>query len=142
MLLGATLAVAYLSEVFVHSIQGLAESGVMAMSEIFIGVVVVAVVGNAAEGMVAVWVARDNKMELSFQIAMGSCLQVAPVLVIASWIFGNLMPLVFNPFELMSLVAAMLISSSALNDGESNWLEGVMFLAVYISFALVFWFHP
>ena len=78
------------------------------MSEMFIGVIVVAVVGNAAEGMVAVWVARDNKMELSFQIAMGSCLQVAlmvtPVLVIASlWIGNDFMPLQFNPFELLAL---------------------------------------
>lgn len=145
-LLGATLAVAWLSEVFVHSIETVVSNGAVQMSEMFIGVIIVAVVGNAAEGLVAVWVARDDKMELSFQIAMGSCLQVAlmvaPVLVIASWMMGTLMPLTFGPFELMSLGAAILISSAALNDGRSHWLEGVMFLAVYTFFAIVFWFHP
>jgi Ca2+:H+ antiporter len=145
-LLGATIAVAFLSEVFVHSIETVIADGAIQMSEMFIGVIVVAVVGNAAEGLVAVWVARENKMELSFQIAMGSCLQVAlmvaPVLVIASWAMGELMPLTFGPFELMSLAAAILIASSALNDGKSNWLEGMMFLAVYVFFAIVFWCHP
>lgn len=146
MLFGATLAVAFLSEVFVGSIEHLVESGAIAMSEMFIGVIFVAVVGNAAEGLVAVWVAREDKMELSFQIAMGSCLQVAlmvaPVLVIASCFIGEFMPLQFNPFELLALLAAVLIASSSLNDGESNWLEGAMFLGVYVFFALVFWFHP
>lgn len=142
-LLIATVMVAWLSETFVGAIEGMGD----VMSELFIGVIVVAVVGNAAEGMVAVWVAREDKMELSFQIAMGSCLQVAllvaPVLVIASLFMGDsMMTLAFNPFELMSLAAAVIISSAALNDGESNWLEGVMFLGVYVFFALVFWFHP
>lgn len=145
-LLLATIAVAFLSEVFVHSIESIVANGAVRMSEMFIGVIIVAVVGNAAEGLVAVWVARDNRMELSFQIAMGSCLQVAlmvtPILVIASWAMGSLMPLTFGPFELMSLGAAILISSAALHDGRSNWLEGVMFLAVYVFFAIVFWFHP
>ena len=146
MLLSATLMVAYLSEAFVSSIETLKESGTIAMSEMFIGVIVVAVVGNAAEGMVAVWVARDDKMELSFQIAMGSCLQVAlmvaPVLVLTSYFMGDLMTLAFDPFMLMALVAATVIASSALADGESNWLEGTMFLAVYVFFAMVFWFPP
>ena len=147
MLFAATLAVAYLSEAFVGSIEYMVHNKTINMSEMFIGVIVVAVVGNAAEGMVAVWVARDNKMELSFQIAMGSCLQVAlmvaPVLVIASlWVGDRFMPLQFNPFELLALFAATLIASAGLNDGESNWLEGAMFLALYIFFAMVFWFHP
>jgi Ca2+:H+ antiporter len=142
-LLLSTVAVAWLSEVFVGAIEGTGD----VMSEIFIGVIVVAVVGNAAEGMVAIWVAAEDKMELSFQIAMGSCLQVAllvaPVLVIASlFMDGPMLTLAFNPFELMALTAAVIISSAALNDGESNWLEGAMFLAVYVFFALVFWFHP
>ena len=146
-LLAATCAVAYLSEAFVSSIEFMNEHKTFDMSEMFIGVIIVAVVGNAAEGMVAIWVARENKMELSFQIAMGSCLQVAlmvaPVLVIASlWIGDDFMPMKFNPFELLALIAATLIASSGLNDGESNWLEGAMFLAVYVFFALVFWYHP
>jgi Ca2+:H+ antiporter len=116
------------------------------MSQMFIGVIVVALVGNAAEGTVAIWVAREDKMELSFQIAMGSCLQVAlmvaPVLVIASCFIGEFMPLKFNPFELLALFAATMIASASLNDGETNWLEGTMLVAVYVFFALVFWFHP
>ncbi|QDT14819.1 calcium:proton antiporter [Alienimonas californiensis] len=150
-LLGATLCVAYLSEAFVHAIDLFRESGTLDISELFLGVVVVAVVGNAAEGLVAVWVARENKMELSFQIAMGSSLQVAllvaPVLVFASgfmngWGPGELMTLEFSLFELLSLAAAVLVAGNALSDGESNWLEGAMFLAMYVFFALVFWFHP
>lgn len=143
-LLVATVAVAYLSEVFVHAIElVLANTHI---SELFVGVVVVAVVGNAAEGSVAIWVARENKMDLSFQIAMGSCLQVAlmvaPVLVIASFMMGTPMTLAFNVFELIFLAAGVTIAAFALIDGESNWLEGAMFLAVYFFFAMVFWFHP
>lgn len=147
MLLGATLFVAFLSEAFVGSIEHMREHGQINMSEMFIGVIVVAIVGNAAEGMVAIWVAREDKMELSYQIAMGSCLQVAlmvaPVLVIASYFMNDqMMSLAFDPFMLMSLGAATLIAMASLNDGESNWLEGAMFLAIYLFFALVFWFHP
>ena len=146
-LLGATLCVAFLSEAFVTAIDGLREAGTLAMSDLFLGVVVVAVVGNAAEGMVAVWVARENKMELSFQIAMGSCLQVAllvaPVLVLASWFMNDeLLTLSFTLFELIALVAAVQIAGGALTDGETNWLEGAMFLAVYGFIATVLWFHP
>ena len=150
-LLGATLCVAYLSEAFVHAIELFRENETLDVSELFLGVIVVAVVGNAAEGLVAVWVARENKMELSFQIAMGSSLQVAllvaPVLVFASgflngWGPDELMTLEFSPFELLSLAAAVLVAGNALSDGESNWLEGAMFLGMYLFFALVFWFHP
>lgn len=143
-LLVATVAVAYLSDVFVEAINGLLAE--YAISKLFVGVVLVAVVGNAAEGSVAIWVARDNKMDLSFQIAMGSCLQVAlmvaPVLVIASYFMGTPMTLEFSMFELLFLGAGVAIASTSLIDGESNWLEGAMFLAVYAFFALVFWFHP
>ena len=145
-LLASTVVVAFLSETFVASIDFLRSAGTLTISDMFIGVVLVAVVGNAAEGMVAVWVARENKMDLSYQIAMGSCMQVAllvtPVLVIASYFMGDLMPLAFDPFILLSLAAATMIASSSLSDGESNWFEGAMFLAVYIFFAIVFWFHP
>ena len=150
-LLASTACVAYLSEAFVHAIDLFREEGTLQISELFLGVVIVAVVGNAAEGLVAVWVARENKMELSFQIAMGSSLQVAllvaPVLVFASgflngWGPDELMTLRFSPFELLALVAAALVAGNALSDGQSNWLEGAMFLAMYAFFAAVFWFHP
>lgn len=141
----ATVVVAFLSDIFVESVQHVVET--FHVSEIFMGVIVVAIVGNAAEGSVAVMVARRNKMDLSFQIAMGSCLQVAllvaPVLILASYFIGpSPMSLAFNVFELLALGSAVLISGYALIDGESHWLEGAMFLAVYVFFAAVFWFHP
>jgi Ca2+:H+ antiporter len=67
---------------------------------------------------------------------------VAPALVLISHAIGKPMSLAFNPFEMISLVAATLIASASLQDGETNWLEGAMFLAVYIFFALVLWYHP
>lgn len=138
----STLLVSILSEWFVTAI---AEMSGSFMNEIFIGVIIVAIVGNAAEGMVAVWAARDNKMNLSYQVAMGSCLQVAlliaPIFVIASLFMGQFMSLAFELTELLSLTAAVIIASASLGDGESNWIEGAMFLAVYVFFALVFWYH-
>lgn len=145
-LLTATVMVAFTSDIFVEALRYMLEVQKLQISELFVGVVIVAVVGNAAEGSVAIWVARDNKMELSYQIAMGSCLQVAlmvaPVLVIASFLMGKPMTLAFNVFELASLLAAVLIAGASLQDGETNWLEGALFLAVYVFFAMVFWFHP
>lgn len=146
MLLGATIVVAFLSDIFVDSLNFMLHVQHIAISEMFVGVIIVAVVGNAAEGSVAIWVARENKMELSYQIAMGSCLQialmVAPMLVLISYALGKPMSLAFNPFEMVSLIAATIIASASLQDGESNWLEGAMFLGVYVFFAVVFWYHP
>lgn len=146
MLLGATVVVAFLSDIFVDAMNNMLHVQHIQISEMFVGVIIVAVVGNAAEGSVAIWVARENKMELSYQIAMGSCLQVAlmvaPMLVIISHFMGKPLSLSFNPFEMAALIAATLIAGSSLQDGESNWLEGAMFLGVYLFFALVFWFHP
>lgn len=146
MLLGGTLAAAFLSEVFVDSMNHMLHVQHIGISEMFVGVVIVAVVGNASEGSVAIWVARENKMELSYQIAMGSCLQialmVAPVLVLVSHAIGKPMSLALNPFEMVALLAATQIATTSLQDGESNWLEGALFLATYVFFACVFWFHP
>lgn len=146
MLLGGTLIAAFLSEVFVDSMNTMLHVQGIGISEMFVGVVIVAVVGNASEGSVAVWVARENKMELSYQIAMGSCLQialmVAPVLVLVSHGIGKPMSLALNPFEMVALIAATQIATTSLQDGESNWLEGALFLATYVFFACVFWFHP
>lgn len=146
-LLFATLVVAFASDLFVGAMDSMLHgANAVPMSELFVGVIVVAVVGNAAEGAVAVWVARENKMELSYQVAMGSCLQVAlmvtPLLVFLSYLMGHPLSLAFSPFEIASLLAATVIASSALQDGESTWLEGAMFLAIYGFFAAAFWFHP
>ena len=145
-LLMATLCVAFLSEVFVDSLNTVLHVQKVNISELFVGVVIVAIVGNASEGMVAIWVARENKMELSYQIVMGSCLQialfVAPLLVLISYALGKPMSLAFHPLEIFALLAAVQVASNSLQDGESHWLEGAMFLGVYLFFALVFWYHP
>lgn len=145
-LLGCTVVAAVLSDIFVEAMNHMLHVQGVGISEIFVGVVIVAVVGNASEGSVAIWVARENKMELSYQIAMGSCLQiammVAPVLVLVSHAIGKPMSLALNPFEMVALLAATQIATTSLQDGESNWLEGALFLATYVFFACVFWFHP
>jgi Ca2+:H+ antiporter len=146
-LLATVVCVALTSEVFVDALDRMVHVSRVPVSEMFLGVVVVAVVGNAAEGSVAVLAAVRGKMELAFQVAMSSALQIAllvsPVLVLASFIFTDRpMLMAFNPFELLALWAGVLISAFALNDGETNWFEGAMMVMVYLAFACVFWFHP
>lgn len=143
----AVVLVALCSETFVGSIDLAIETGVLPMSGMFVGVVVVAVVGNAAEGSVAILAAWKNKMELAFQVAMSSALQiallVAPLLVVASFLVADQpLTLAFSPFELLALAAGVFIAMLTLNDGESNWFEGAMMMAVYAAFALAFWYHP
>ncbi len=139
----AGVLVGIMSEVLVGSITEASES--VGLSEFFIGVVVVAIVGNAAEHWVAVLVARKDKMDLAVNIAIGSsgqvALFVAPVLVIASYFVGPYpLALVFNGFELGAIVIAILVANYVIQDGESTWFEGVQLLAVYIVFGLAFYF--
>jgi Ca2+:H+ antiporter len=139
----AGAAVALMSEILVSSISETAEKA--GISEFFIGAIVVAVVGNAAEHWVAVLVARKDKMDLAVNISIGSSAQialfVAPVLVLASYVIGpGPMPLVFNGFELAALLAAALIANQVTQDGESNWFEGVQLLCVYAIIAIAFFF--
>ena len=123
-----------MSEILVGSISETAEQA--GLSEFFIGAIVVAIVGNAAEHWVAVLVARKDKMDLAVNISIGSSAQVAlfvaPVLVLASYVIGpGPMPLVFNGFELAALILAALIANQVTQDGESTWFEGLQLLAVY-----------
>jgi Ca2+:H+ antiporter len=139
----AGLAVGLMSEILVGSISEAGES--IGLSEFFIGAIVVAIVGNAAEHWVAVLVAAKDKMDLAVNIAVGSSTQialfVAPVLVLLSFVFGPApMPLVFNGFELAAIVFAILIADRVTAEGESNWFEGVQLLAVYVVVALAFGF--
>jgi Ca2+:H+ antiporter len=139
----AGVLVGVLSEVLVGSIAEAAVS--IGMSEFFIGAIVVAIVGNAAEHWVAVLVAAKNKMDLAVNIAIGSSTQialfVAPVLVLLSFPFGDHpMPLVFNGFELAAVVIAIVIANRVTAEGESNWFEGVQLLSVYLILALAFGF--
>jgi len=147
LLCGTVVLVALTSEVFVDSLDRMIHESDVPVSEMFLGVIVVAVVGNAAEGSVAILAAWKNKMELAFQVAMSSAIQiallVAPVLVLASFVLTDTpLLLAFNPYELLAIWAGVLIGAFALNDGESNWFEGAMMVLVYIAFACVFWFHP
>ena len=141
MLAIAGAAVALVSEVLVGSISEASES--IGLSEFFVGIIVVAVVGNAAEHWVAVLVARKDKMDLAVNIAVGSAAQialfVAPILVLLSFVIGpEPMALVFNGFELGAVLVAVLIAAYVTQEGESNWFEGVQLLAVYAVLALAF----
>jgi len=143
MLAIAGAAVAVMSEILVGSISETAAKA--GLSEFFIGAIVVAIVGNAAEHWVAVLVARKDKMDLAVNISIGSGAQVAlfvaPVLVLSSYVLGpGPMPLVFNGFEVAALILAALIANQVTQDGESTWFEGLQLLAVYLIVAVAFAF--
>lgn len=139
----AGVAVALMSEILVGSISEAADS--IGLTEFFVGAIVVATVGNAAEHWVAVLVARKDQMDLSVNIAIGSSAQialfVAPVLVLVSFVLGpGPMPLVFNGFELGAFLLAVVIANHVTAEGESTWFEGVQLLAVYAVVAVAFAF--
>jgi Ca2+:H+ antiporter len=143
MLAIAGVAVGVMSEILVSSISE-AASGV-GLSEFFIGVIVVAIVGNAAEHWVAVLVARKDQMDLAVNIAIGSSAQIAlfaaPVLVLCSYFLGpHPMALVFNGFEIGGVILAVMIANHVTSEGESTWFEGVQLLAVYVVLGLTFVF--
>jgi Ca2+:H+ antiporter len=143
MLAIAGVTVGLMSEILVGSISEASEA--VGLSEFFIGVIVVAIVGNAAEHWVAVLVAIKDKMDLSVNIAIGSSAQiamfVAPVLVLLSFVIGpGPMPLVFNGFEIAAIFLGVLIAYQVTNEGESNWFEGLQLLALYVIIGLAFFF--
>ena len=144
-LVTATACVAWISEILVGTVEHAAES--LGMSHVFVGVVVVAVIGNAAEHSTAVLVALKNRMDLSLSIAIGSSVQVAlfvaPLLIVLSHFFAPApMNLVFSLPEVIAVVLSVAVVSQIAGDGESNWLEGVLLLAVYAVLAIVFYFLP
>jgi Ca2+:H+ antiporter len=139
----AGVLVGLMSEVLVGSLEEASHS--IGLSEFFIGVIVVAIVGNAAEHWVAVLVARKDKMDLAVNIAVGSSTQialfVAPVLVLASLLLGpHTLALVFNGFELGAVLLAVVIANYVTQDGESTWFEGVQLLAVYLVLGIAFYY--
>jgi Ca2+:H+ antiporter len=140
----STVAIVFMSEVLVGAIEPTAES--WGMSELFVGVMLVPLVGNVAEHLVAVQVAIANKMELSLSIAVGSGLQIAlfvtPILVLIGELINEPMTLVFNEYELAALIGASLVAVLISLDGESNWLEGVQLIALYAILGLAFYFVP
>jgi Ca2+:H+ antiporter len=142
-LAGAAVLVAVMSELLVDSIQNASRD--VGLSQFFVGVFIVAIVGNAAEHYVAVVAAIKGKMDLAVNIAVGSSAQiglfVAPVLVLASYVLGpGPMALVFNGYEIAALIFAALITTALTSDGESTWFEGVQLLSVYAVLGLVFYY--
>jgi Ca2+:H+ antiporter len=144
-LAGSTALIAWMSEILVGSVEKAALS--FGMTSVFVGVIVVAIVGNAAEHSTAILVSMKNRMDLALSIAIGSSLQialfVAPVLVFASYAIGpRPMDLVFTPAEVLAVVVAVWITGQICSDGISNWIEGAQLLAVYVILGIVFYFLP
>lgn len=143
-LVGATAFVALISEFLVGAIEGARAS--LGLTEVFVGVIVVAVIGNAAEHSSAILMAVRNKTDISIGIAVGSSLQialfVAPLLVFASYLFGRPMDLEFTVPEVVAVVASVIIVEQIASDGESNWIEGLQLLSVYAVLAVLFYFLP
>jgi Ca2+:H+ antiporter len=140
----ATAAVAYVSEAFVGAIEPLTED--YGISELFVGVILVPIVGNIAEHVVGVQIAYKNDMDFSMSISLGSSIQVAllvtPILVFLGPLLGSPLRLIFTPLELAALGAAVIVTGFVALDGKSNWLEGAMLCGVYIIAALAFFFSP
>ncbi|MGQ0810356.1 MAG: calcium/proton exchanger [Nitrospiraceae bacterium] len=143
--LGAvTLLVALMSEFLVGAIEPTAAR--WGLTQVFVGVILIALVGNAAEHSTAVLVALRNKMDLALGIAVGSSLQIAlliaPLLVFASYLFGSPLDLIFTPFEVAAVTISVLIVGFVAMDGESHWMEGAMLVGVYVILAIAFYYLP
>lgn len=140
----STIGVVVLSEMLVGAVESVVEN--LGLSEFFLGIILIPIVGNVAEHLVAVQVAGRNQMDLSVEIAISSSLQialfVAPLLVFISLAMGNPLTLIFNQFELLALGAGVLVAALVSSDGESNWLEGAALLAVYLILGIAFFLLP
>ena len=144
LLAGATILTTIQAEVLVGALGPALHS--FGLTELFVGVIVVAIIGNAAEHYTAVAAARRDQMTLAVEIAIGSSAQiallVAPVLVFYSAFTGARMTLLFNPFEIAAIALSVLSTAMVVFDGESNWVEGLQLLSVYLILALAFYFIP
>ena len=140
----AVVGLAVMSEFLVGSLDAVTET--FGLSQFFVGIILVPIIGNVAEHMVAVQVALKNRMDLSLSIALGSSLQiallVAPLLIFISLALGHPMTLEFNHPEVIAMVSASIIAALVAIDGRSNWLEGAMLLVVYAMLALGFFYLP
>ena len=142
-LLGATAGIAYESELFVGVVETVSEG--FGLTGLFTGVVLLPLLGGVAEYITAVGMARRNKMDLAVSVALGSTLLVAllvvPVLVLVGPLLGHPLDLSFNPYELVAIATAVVVSNLASLDGRSDWLEGVLLLAAYVILAAGFFFQ-
>ena len=143
-LLIATAVVAVLSEFLVGTIENVRDS--VGVTEVFVGVIVVAIVGNAAEHSTAILMAMKNKMDLSVGIAIGSSLQialfVAPLLIFLSYLFGRPMDLEFTMPEVVAVVVSVYVLFQISEDGETNWIEGIQLLSLYVILGILFFYLP
>ncbi|KAJ8104016.1 Sodium/calcium exchanger protein-domain-containing protein [Lipomyces tetrasporus] len=139
-----TVLVSVCADYLVDSIDSIVKT--TGLSKTFIGLIIIPIVGNAAEHVTAVVVAMKNKMELAIGVALGSSMQIAlfltPFLVILGWILGQPMSLFFSTFETAVLFVSVFITNSQIQDGISNWLEGAMLLGTYMIIAIAFFFYP
>jgi Ca2+:H+ antiporter len=140
----ATILVAVESELLVDSLEAAKEG--LHLTDLFVGVIIIAIIGNAAEHGSAIAMARRDKMELSVSIAMSSTAQIAlfvgPFLVVASMLTPVIMTLNFEIFELVAIALSAAVLSAVLSDGQSNWYEGTILVLVYLIMAVAFFFHP
>ncbi|KAF7424414.1 hypothetical protein PC9H_009721 [Pleurotus ostreatus] len=144
LLVVVTVLVAVTAEWLVDSIDGLTEGGTI--SKEFVGVILLPIVGNAAEHVTAVTVSIKDKLTLSLGVAVGSSIQIAlfviPFIVTLGWILGKPLTLLFDPYESISLFLAVLTVNYVVQDGKSNWLEGMILMCLYLILGVTFWFYP
>ncbi|KAF8807021.1 Calcium/proton exchanger [Phlegmacium glaucopus] len=144
LLVVVTVFVAVTAEWLVDSIQGLTDSG--HISQEFVGVILLPIVGNAAEHVTAVTVSVKDKLTLSLGVAVGSSIQIAlfviPFIVTLGWILGKPLTLLFDPYESVALFLSVLTVNYVVQDGKSNWLEGFVLMSLYLILAVTFWYYP
>jgi len=141
LLIVVTLLISICAEYLVDSIEGISQNWNLSPS--FVGLILLPIVGNAAEHLTAVTVALKNKMDLAIGVALGSSMQIAlmviPFLVIVGWIINVELTLVFNLFETVVIFVSVLIVNQLIDDGKSNWLEGAMLMSAYCIIAIAYW---
>ncbi|KIY43837.1 hypothetical protein FISHEDRAFT_67626 [Fistulina hepatica ATCC 64428] len=144
LLVVVTVFVAVTAEWLVDSIDGMTESG--GISKEFVGIILLPIVGNAAEHVTAVTVSVKDKLTLSLNVAAGSSIQIAlfviPFIVTLGWILGKPMTLLFDPLQSVTMFLAVLTVNYVVQDGKSNWLEGMILMCLYVILAVTFWFYP
>ncbi len=141
-LLASIGSIAILSEFLVNAIRSSAQT--LGLNEIFVGIIIVAIIGNAAEHLAAVPLAIKDNLDASLGITLGGSQQIAlfvgPLLLFISYLMGKPMDLLFTPFEVLAVIISVFAINFVANDGESNWIEGVLLLSVYFIFAIGFYF--
>jgi len=144
LLIFVTVLVAFTAEFLVDSINGLVET--TPLSQEWVGLILLPIVGNAAEHVTAVTVSVKDKLDLSIGVAVGSSIQIAllviPFIIVLGWIIGKPITLLFDPFEAVVLFLTVITVNYVVADGQSNWLEGMILMCLYIIIGTTLWFYP